>query len=363
MKTLNEYIRSTNRLSLVAAVCLGLIVTATIETKASVIPWNRVVKFRGRAYEAHRRNPRMPAGGPFTGRVIDKYSNGQVHYEGQYRDGIKTGRWVQWHPNGVKKEEFYYHNGHMHGPYFSWYTNGKIRIKARYTHGKLTADNAGCNKAGQVIQRHTNGYLAEEKLYRDGLLSLRLEWYDNGRLKRETAFQDGRKNGWEKYWYENGARKEKTRYYNGKKNGLSISWYKTGQQKHEVTYWNGTMNGLYTEWYPNGHVKMSGYYFDGIPSETWIFRTNDGQIEFVGQYYAYYNWKNTPVAVNTNTYAISNPDWNFDTPYVNVGRTHIKKTDVKRMRFKGSSFKGSGSKSSGFSVSGMGRGASSGFRR
>lgn len=363
MKTLITYLQGSNRVLPGVAACLNLIVTATIETKASVIPLNRIVKFCGRAYVAHRSNPCIPAGEPFTGRVIDLYANGQERYEGQYRDGIKSGRWVQWHSNGRKREEFYYHNGHIHGPYLSWYTNGRVRIKARYTFGKLTADNTGCIKGGQVIKRHSNGYLAEEQVYRNGVLSLRAEWYDNGQLKRETAFKGGRKNGWEKHWYENGARKEETKYYNGKKNGLSISWYKTGQQKHEVPYWNGTTNGLYTEWYPNGHVKMTGYYFDGTPSDTWIFRTNDGDIEFVGEYCAYYRWKNVSAAVNTNTVAVSAVDWDNDTSYAGVGRMHIKKSGVKRIRFTSPSFKGSGIKSSGFKCPGTGRGARSGFRR
>ena len=123
------------------------------------------------------------------------------------------------------------------------------------------------------------------------------------------------------------------------------------------------MHGLYTEWYPNGHVKMTGYYFDGIPSETWIFRTKDGHIEFVGEYYAYYTWKNAPAVINTNIYAVGTGGWEGSTYYGGTGRMHIKQTGVNRIRFKGSSFKGSGIRSSGFKASGMGRGANSSFRR
>ena len=48
---------------------------------------------------------------PYTGRVVDKYTNGQKRVEGTYKDGKREGLNTKWYENGQKKEELTFKDG------------------------------------------------------------------------------------------------------------------------------------------------------------------------------------------------------------------------------------------------------------
>jgi antitoxin component YwqK of YwqJK toxin-antitoxin module len=39
---------------------------------------------------------------PYTGLVVDKYSNGQNKFKGTFKDGVADGKLIRWHENGQK---------------------------------------------------------------------------------------------------------------------------------------------------------------------------------------------------------------------------------------------------------------------
>ena len=95
----------------------------------------------------------------FTGVAFDVYSEGQLKFEGTYKDG---------------KED---------GLYQYWYENGQLRFKVTSKDGK-----------------------------EDGLFQY---WYENGQLKFERTYKDGKKNGLYQRWDENGALIEQSNWKNG----------------------------------------------------------------------------------------------------------------------------------------------------
>ena len=48
---------------------------------------------------------------PFTGKIIEKYKNGQKQVEVEYKDGKLNGKTIKWHENGEIKSEEMYKNG------------------------------------------------------------------------------------------------------------------------------------------------------------------------------------------------------------------------------------------------------------
>jgi len=64
-----------------------------------------------------------------------------------------------------------------------------------------------------------------------------IKWYhENGKLKSEEDYKEGKKDGKWKELFENGNVKETGSYENGQKEGIWKSYYTNGKLKHEGKY-------------------------------------------------------------------------------------------------------------------------------
>ena len=75
---------------------------------------------------------------PFTGRMVDKYENGQKKVEATYKDGKAEGLVTWWHENGhgQKASETTYKDGKPEGPSIVWHRNGQKYIERTWKDGK-----------------------------------------------------------------------------------------------------------------------------------------------------------------------------------------------------------------------------------
>ena len=79
--------------------------------------------------------------------------------------------------------------------------------------------------------------------------------------------------------FENGQMKIEGTYQDGKKDEKWTTWYENGQKKIEGTYQDGLRNDKWTTWYENGQKKGEGTYRDGIRSDKWTWWFDNGEIE------------------------------------------------------------------------------------
>ena len=79
------------------------------------------------------------------------------------------------------------------------------------------------------------------------------------------------------YW-ENGNLKSEQRYEDGKLDGLSRHWYENGNLMEESWYKAGVMDGEFTRWYDNGQVFQEGQYVDGMMDGSWMIFYGDGNL-------------------------------------------------------------------------------------
>jgi len=61
----------------------------------------------------------------FTGKLVEKYWNGQKEYEGNFKDGKRDGLSTKWYANGQKGYEGSYKGGKKDGFYNNWYWTGQ----------------------------------------------------------------------------------------------------------------------------------------------------------------------------------------------------------------------------------------------
>ena len=61
---------------------------------------------------------------PFTGKFIEKYNDGQIKIEINYKNGTKHGKEKNYHPNGKIFKEQEWKDGNLNGKIKSWDENG-----------------------------------------------------------------------------------------------------------------------------------------------------------------------------------------------------------------------------------------------
>ena len=59
---------------------------------------------------------------------------------------------------------------------------------------------------------------------------LKTFWYENGEMKNQVNFKNGKMDGLLKGWYENGDKKLEKYFKDGKRDGSSVMWYENGQK-------------------------------------------------------------------------------------------------------------------------------------
>ena len=123
-----------------------------------------------------------------------------------------------------------------------YYENGKLREETPYIDGR---------KDGVQKLYDENGNLRTEAPYKYGKNEgVRKTYSENEKLLWETPFRDGRVDGIEKWYYENGELFEEIPFKNDKRQGTGRVYSISGKLKMEITYRNGNREGdtlIYTE--------------------------------------------------------------------------------------------------------------------
>ena len=81
-----------------------------------------------------------------------------------------------------------------------------------------------------------------------------IEFFENGKIKQEADYLDGKKNGDFKIYYESGQIKTECSFINNLQHGKTISYYKTGQVKTECSFINNLQHGKTISYYKTGQV-------------------------------------------------------------------------------------------------------------
>lgn len=79
-----------------------------------------------------------------------------------------------------------------------------------------------------------------------------VERYDNGRIKREVQYRNGKLDGVMRGWYENGAIEFERQYRDGEENGEHRGWYADGARRFVYHYAHGLSEGEQRQWFDNG---------------------------------------------------------------------------------------------------------------
>lgn len=101
-------------------------------------------------------------------------------------------------------------------------------------------------KQGPALEWHTNGALAVESAYQEGVLQGPfLAWYPDGTPSTRGSYLDGTHTGRWEWYYPNGSLSEEGTYVHGLKQGLWIQRSPNGE-RIEASYVSDQLHGLWT---------------------------------------------------------------------------------------------------------------------
>ena len=99
----------------------------------------------------------------FSGIGYDIWSNGELKYEWNYRDGLKDGLFRLWYENGKLGKQINYKDGKRNGLSKRYYKNGRLEIETNY---------------------RDDGTSTQKNYYEDGTLKSIINW--------KNALMDGK---------------------------------------------------------------------------------------------------------------------------------------------------------------------------
>jgi hypothetical protein len=130
-----------------------------------------------------------------------------------------------------------------------------------------------------------NGKLRRETHYKNGKLDGRQTmWRPSGIKSSETHWKNGKVDGLSTDWDEYGRKKISWHHKNGKAEGVTIGWYESGNKRFETSYKNDKKDGVYKKWYPSGKKKTLGHFKDDKENGVRKEWDEDGTLTFEGNY-------------------------------------------------------------------------------
>ena len=86
------------------------------------------------------------------------------------------------------------------------------------------------------------------------------EYFDNGKLKYECPYRNGKIHGVITEWYKSGQLQRKEEYQNGEQQGIDKYWHKNGQLQWEHQYQGDKRHGVSRGWNENGKLEYIAEY-------------------------------------------------------------------------------------------------------
>ncbi len=171
-------------------------------------------------------------------------------------------RQTYWENGNKKRFENLNDKGFREGDYKEWYENGTLKTEEHYRNGRRDGLSIKYHPSGKIhikakymLVTRGNGGLGIEE--RDVLNGLTEEYYENGQLKKKYPYVNGAVDGEYKEWYENGQ------------------LAKVGTVRDEFN------TGIYKEFHENGIEKLVGEYKKNSCVGKWVATHDNGKTHYV----------------------------------------------------------------------------------
>jgi len=191
---------------------------------------------------------KIDAKGRRQGEWRDVYANGNVRYQGKFKNDKPVGEFKYYDEDGNLKATNTYDKTGVNTTYTAYSPNGKVVAKGSYKDKK---------KDGEWRYfSPDNAKLILVENYSDGILEGQSKVYDNktGRIAEDVY------------------------YVKGERNGLCTKFYADGKKMAEITYSYGQKQGPAKLYYPNGVLQEEGNYCADNKCGEWKIYSDEGDL-------------------------------------------------------------------------------------
>ncbi len=105
---------------------------------------------------------------------------------------------------------------------------------------------------GKLVMQSKSSH---KKFTREHFHGLQTYYYENGNIRYESNWINGKRHGPFTNWREDGSKELERNFYEDKKHGLLTEYYPSGIKQTEANFVNGKLHGLWTHWDKNGRIK------------------------------------------------------------------------------------------------------------
>lgn len=186
--------------------------------------------------------------------------------------GRRQGEWRDYYANGQLRYEGRFKNDKCKGVFKYYDEQGNLKATNEFDKSGEKALNKTYAPNGRMI---ASGYYVNQK--KEG------EWkyYDanSGQLRLVEDNQNGKVHGWSRLFNpNNGVLAEETQYVNGVPEGQCRKFSDTGVLLMECQYHNGLLDGPCKSYYPSTALKEEGQYGKGQKIGVWKTYNEDGDV-------------------------------------------------------------------------------------
>jgi len=208
--------------------------------------------------------------GKKQGHWIKKYPDGNIMYDGFFKDDHPIGEFRRYLEDGSLWSVLIYSNDGKEAHATMYYPTGFIASKGKYVNQK---------KEGKWLfySYQIEGYLFNEEEYSGGLRNgLSVKYYPDSTMAEKITYSNDIKHGEWIIYHQNGKICLKANYLNGKLNGWFEAYFDNGQPEFEGEYKNDTKEGLWRIYKDDGSLRFETEYFAGTPKsrELDIYESN-----------------------------------------------------------------------------------------
>lgn len=147
------------------------------------------------------------------------YEPDQVIEQGRFENSRKQGLWTMFFPNGKTKSEIEFLNSRPNGAYKTYFENGQLEEEGKWKNNRNTNEFKRYHENGQIAQQ----FAFNESGKRDGRQTY---YYENGQVMIEADVEAG-KEKFVKEYYENGDIKAEKVFIDGKLDAANTKVYES----------------------------------------------------------------------------------------------------------------------------------------
>ena len=192
--------------------------------------------------------------------------------------GKKQGHWIKKYPNGNVMYDGFFRNDKPTGEFRRYYENNILK-----SHMIFNSDGAEAN----TTLYYPNGFIASSGKYVDQLKEGKWQFFSpttKGKIVSEEEYLHNKRNGLSVIFYPDSTIAEKVYYKNDIKNGEWLKYYPDGALNLKTFYVNGKLDGTFEAFFNNGKPEFLGRYKNDLKEGLWIVYKKDGSQRFRTEY-------------------------------------------------------------------------------